>query len=126
MYKKEYILMLRHNEGKHTLRIGANSEEHAIKRICESESCPERAVIKIEPVLYYVTMTDRFFSRIYKTTNKVIVICETLADANRVYHVALERSDMKYVNIAYNEPRYPSHYRVDWYKSNPEVKHSLY
>ena len=57
-------------------------------------------------------MTDKFMSYGERTTSKVVMECENLKEAETVYNNMLNRSDMKYVNICSNMPRYPSHYNV--------------
>jgi len=58
---------------------------------------------------YYVTMTDSFMSGWGKAkgkTNKYVIGCDTHKQANTVAKNAKKRSEMKYVNICLNKPRY--------------------
>lgn len=47
-------------------------------------------------------------------TNKLVITCDSWSEAQTVKRNALNRSEMKYVNICYNKPRY----REDWYYVN--------
>lgn len=58
---------------------------------------------------YYVTMTDSFMSgwgMAEGKTNKLVIECDTFEEAQIVKHNALNRTEMKYINICYNKPRY--------------------
>jgi hypothetical protein len=67
-------------------------------------------------VKYYVSMTDRFMSgwgMAQGKINKLIIECDTYAEANIVYENALQRSEMKYVAIGTRKPYYsPNRYYV--------------
>jgi hypothetical protein len=68
---------------------------------------------KIEDKKYYVTMTDSFLSgwgMAENKTNKLVIGCDTFNEAVSVKRYALNRSEMKYVNIVYNKPRYKDEY----------------
>lgn len=61
------------------------------------------------PKKYYVTMTDTFLSDWGNATNKynkLVIVCDSLDDAEIVKDNALNRTDMKYVRIAYYKPSY--------------------
>ena len=47
---KEYRVTVKHDHGRTILRINADNEEHAKKRICDIELCPERAIIKVKEI----------------------------------------------------------------------------
>ena len=67
---------------------------------------------------YWVTMTDKFMSGWGKAegkTNKYIVPCETWEQAEIVKENAERRSEMKYVNICANKPRYNKKYYFESY-----------
>ena len=64
--------------------------------------------------MYWVTMTDKLFSRVERTTSKVIVECDTYEEAVIVETNCLNRGDMKYVNIRSTKPYYPDHYNEYW------------
>ena len=59
--------------------------------------------------MYYVTMTDKFFSGWGKAegkTNKLIITCSNYDQASQLAEHALNRSEMKYVNISTSKPYY--------------------
>lgn len=59
--------------------------------------------------MYYVTMTDKFMSGwgyARNKTNKLVIICETMEEAQIVYNNACNRSEMKYINIRSSKPYY--------------------
>lgn len=59
---------------------------------------------------YYVTMTDKFMSGWGEADgkiNKLIFICETYKQAEIVEQNAMNRTDMKYINICSSKPYYP-------------------
>lgn len=66
---------------------------------------------------FYVTMTDKFMSGWgYATgkTNKLIIECETLAQAEQIESAARRRPEMRFVNIRTTKPRYGSHVLESW------------
>jgi tRNA uridine 5-carbamoylmethylation protein Kti12 len=67
---------------------------------------------------FYVTMTDKFMSgwgMSENKTNKLVIECESYEEAEIVYNNALNRSEMKYVNICDKKPYYNSNrYFVSW------------
>ena len=64
--------------------------------------------------MYYVTMTDKFMSgwgQARNRTNKLVISCNTMAEAIIVEENAHHRTEMKHINIRstkpyYNEDRY--------------------
>ena len=44
---KTYRVKLKHDHGIVYIRVMAENEREAIKRICDAEKCPERAIEKI-------------------------------------------------------------------------------
>jgi len=72
----------------------------------------ENVEINHAPIKYWVSMTDKFFSRVQRITSKLIISCETYQQALIVEANALNRSEMKYVNICHKKPYYPSWYMV--------------
>lgn len=59
---------------------------------------------------YYVTMTDKFMSgwgMAAGRTNKLIIECDTFAQAAEIERNAHKRPEMKYINIRSTKPRYP-------------------
>jgi hypothetical protein len=67
---------------------------------------------------YYVSMTDKFLSGWGQAENKIskyVIECDTYNEAQIVYNNALNRSEMKHINICMNKPRYNSkYYQVDY------------
>jgi hypothetical protein len=68
---------------------------------------------------YWVSMTDKFMSgwgMSDKRTNKLVIECDSYNEALIVEQNAKDRSEMKFVNICMNKPRYnSSYYRVDYH-----------
>jgi hypothetical protein len=65
----------------------------------------------------YVTMTDKFMSGwglAANKTNKLIIICENWEQAKTIERNAKKRSEMKYINICINKPRYGSNVFESW------------
>ena len=65
----------------------------------------------------YVTMTDSFMSGwglARGKSNKLIIECETSEQVHTVYRNAVNRSEMKYVNIRNSKPRYGSNVFESW------------
>ena len=64
---------------------------------------------EIENKKYYVVMTDKFMSNWGQAegkTNKFIIGCDTLQEAETIKHNAEKRPEMKYININYSKPHY--------------------
>jgi hypothetical protein len=60
---------------------------------------------------WYVTMTDKFMSGwgcAKGKTNKFIIECDSLNDAEIIERNAHKRNEMKYINLCKNKPRYGS------------------
>lgn len=116
---KKYRVTLKHDNGKTNVNVYAVNTEEAIKIICNHEKCPSSAIVKIELVPYYVTMTDKFMSgwgMAQGKTNKFIVVCETWQDAETIQRNAEKRSEMKYINITDKKPRYGKNVLESWKK----------
>lgn len=67
--------------------------------------------------MYYVTMTDKFMSgwgMAKNMTNKFIIECETLQQAETIERNAQKRSEMKYINICSKKPRYGKNVYESW------------
>jgi len=95
---------------------------------------------KMKNKKFYVSMTDKFLSgwgMAEGKTNKLIFICDTLEEAYIVEDNALQRSDMKYVNVCFTKPYYnsktnyvqyktkeiyPSWYEKDYFKNERRAK----
>jgi hypothetical protein len=83
---------------------------------------------------YYVTMTDKFFTGWGEAEGriaKLIVICDTLSQAEGIFRAAHDRKEMKAIHYTGRKPRYsPSKYKVSvrhvsalgdtWIKHIPE------
>jgi hypothetical protein len=74
---------------------------------------------KIVNKKYWVSMTDRFMSgwgMADHKTNKLVIECDSYEEAETVYNNALNRPEMKYVNICMNKPRYnPNGYYTSYH-----------
>lgn len=65
----------------------------------------------------FVTMTDKFLSgwgNATGKTNKFIIICDNWEQAQTIERNAQKRSEMKYINICINKPRYGAHVLESW------------
>lgn len=65
----------------------------------------------------YVTMTDKFMSgwgMAANKTNKFIIVCDNWEQAEIIERNAKKRSEMKYINICINKPRYGSNVVESW------------
>jgi hypothetical protein len=74
--------------------------------------------------MYYVTMTDKFMSgwgEAKGKTNKLVFICETYEQAKTVANNAENRSEMKYVNICTEKPRYDVNRYLTQFKTIEEA-----
>lgn len=61
--------------------------------------------------MYYVSMTDKFMSgwgEARGKTNKLVVACDTLEQANQIENAANRRSGMKHVCFRAKKPYYPA------------------
>lgn len=69
--------------------------------------------------MYYVTMTDKFMSGwgcAKGKINKLVLTCETMAEAQIVARNAENRSEMKHINITAKKPYYSKKdYYVSWH-----------
>lgn len=66
---------------------------------------------------YYVTMTDKFMSgwgMAKGKTNKLIIECETLQQAETIQRNAEQRGEMRRVNIRSTKPRYGAGVYESW------------
>lgn len=70
----------------------------------------------MKPV-FYVTMTDKYLSgwgMSENKTNKLIIECETLEQAEQIERVARYRDEMTHVNIRTTKPCYRSNIVESW------------
>lgn len=66
---------------------------------------------------FYVTMTDKYLSGWGMSegkTNKLIIECETIEQAEQVERAARYRDEMCYVNIRISKPRYGANVLETW------------
>ena len=66
---------------------------------------------------YYVTMTDKFMSgwgQATGKTNKLVIACDTIEQAELIEKNARKRSEMRYVNIRSTKPSYGGHILTSW------------
>ena len=66
---------------------------------------------------YYVTMTDKYLSGWGVSegkTNKLIIECETIDQAEKIERSARNRSEMRYINIRMTKPHYGSNVLETW------------
>lgn len=69
--------------------------------------------------MYYVTMTDKFFTGWGPAKGKIakyVHLCDTYDEALIVQQNAINRGDQKHVNICSNPPRYNSNKYYVQYK----------
>ena len=75
--------------------------------------------------MYYVTATDKFMSGwglAENKINKVVVVCNSIGEAEEVEEALHRRSEMKYINIRYSKPYYRGGYVISWYKYNKNAR----
>jgi hypothetical protein len=68
-------------------------------------------------MIFYVTMTDKFMSgwgAAAGKTNKLIIACDTIAQAEQVERAGRRRPEMRYVNIRTTKPRYGANVVESW------------
>jgi hypothetical protein len=69
--------------------------------------------------MFYVTMTDKFMSgwgMAHGKKNKLIIECETIAQALQIERTAHKRSEMRYINIRTTKPYYGANILESWKK----------
>jgi hypothetical protein len=116
---KTYKITLKHDRGRQVIWVTRETEREAINALVSSELAPESAIIRIELQPWYVTMTDKFMSgwgMAEGKTNKLIIVCETYEEAQTIERNACKRSEMRYVNITRNKPRYGRNVLESWKK----------
>ena len=67
----KFRITVQHDNGKSNLNVWANSSNEAIDKVCKSENCPKRAIIKVsipKPTIYDIKRLSEdsspyFFSR---------------------------------------------------------------
>ena len=67
--------------------------------------------------VFYVTMTDKFMSgwgMARNKTNKLIIECQTIEQAEQIALVARYRDEMTYVNIRTTKPYYGANIFESW------------
>lgn len=113
----KYKLKVKHDKGTTNLFFYADSEAEARNQFLRNEDAPDSAIVKIELIPYYVTMTDKFLSgwgMAERKTNKFIVVCENWKQAEAIERNAKKRPEMKYINICTTKPRYGANVKESW------------
>ena len=113
----KYKVKVKHDKGTSTLFFYADSETGARELFCRNENAPDSAIVKVELIPYYVTMTDKFMSgwgMAENKTNKFIVVCENWKQAEAIERNAKKRPEMKYINICTSKPRYGANVLESW------------
>ena len=113
----KYKVKVKHDKGTTNLFFYADSETAARELFLRNEDAPDSAIVKIELIPYYVTMTDKFFSgwgMAQNKTNKFIVVCENWKQAQTIERNAKRRPEMKYINICSNKPKYGKNVLESW------------
>ena len=113
----KYKAKVKHDKGHAVIYVYGNDEQDARKEVCRLELCPESAIVKVELIPYYVTMTDKFMSgwgMAENKTNKFIVVCENWKQAEAIERNAKKRPEMKYINICTSKPRYGANVLESW------------
>lgn len=116
---RTYKITLQHDEGRQVMAVTRPTEREAIDAVLAHELAPESAIIKVELLPWYVTMTDKFMSgwgMAEGKTNKLIIECETYEEAQTIERNARKRSEMRYVNITRTKPRYGRNVLPSWKK----------
>lgn len=113
----KYKVKVKHDKGTTSLFVYADSEIEARNQFLRNEDAPDSAIVKIELIPYYVTMTDKFMSgwgMAERKTNKFIIVCDSRKDAEVIERNAKKRPEMKYINICIKKPRYGNNVRESW------------
>lgn len=66
---------------------------------------------------FYVTMTDKFMSKwgyAQGKINKLIIVCDSIEQAEQIERAAHQRSEMRYINIRMTKPRYGENVTESW------------
>jgi hypothetical protein len=74
---------------------------------------------------FYVSMTDKFMSgwgMADNRTNKLVIECESYAEAEIVESNAKNRREMKYINICSNKPYYNQKYYYTSYHNKEDYE----
>lgn len=113
----KYKAKVKHDKGHAVIYVYGNDEQDAREEVCRLELCPDSAIVKIQVIPYYVTMTDKFMSgwgMAENKTNKFIVVCENWKQAETIERNAKKRPEMKYINICTQKPRYGANIKESW------------
>ena len=63
----------------------------------------------------YVTATDKFFSKHLGKISKLVYVCETSSDMDKVFKLIANRHDLKYITPRTTKPRWSSrYYDISW------------
>ena len=64
---------------------------------------------------FYVTATDKFFSKHLGKISKLVYVCETSQDMSDVMKLTENREDLKYITPRTTKPRWSSrYYDISW------------
>ena len=113
----KYKAKVKHDRGYSVIYVFGNNEQEVRQDVCRLELCPDSAIVKLEKLPIYVTMTDKFMSgwgMAERKTNKFIVVCDSWKDAETIERNAKKRSEMKYINICMKKPRYGKNVLESW------------
>jgi hypothetical protein len=63
----------------------------------------------------YITATDKFFSQHLGKISKLVYVCETSNDMDKVMAMISDRKDLKYITPRTTKPRWSSkYYDISW------------
>ena len=113
----KYKVKVKHDTGNSTMIFYAKNEIDAREQFLKNEYAPDWAIVKVELIPYYVTMTDKFMSgwgMAERKTNKFIVVCENWKQAQTIERNAKKRPEMNYINICSNKPKYGKNVLESW------------
>jgi hypothetical protein len=106
---KRYKIKVKNDRKALTFIIHATDEQTAKNMLCKVEGCPLSAIISVELLPYYVTMTDKFMSgwgEAKGKINKYVIRCSTYQEAEKIELNAHRRPEMKHINIVNKLPYY--------------------
>jgi len=112
---KRYKILAKQGLKRLTFVISAMDEKQAEQSIMEKYG-HTTTILKVDPLYYYVTMTDKFMSGWGKAEgkiNKYVIRCSTFEDARLIEINAHRRREMKHINVTNKMPYYsPTRYYV--------------
>jgi hypothetical protein len=57
---------------------------------------------------FYVTATDKFYSRMIGKISKLVYVCNTSTEMDKVINMIKDRHDLKHISYATMKPKYNS------------------